>query len=55
MITITKSPAKDKIDKNIIAFIIAHYLKITLKIKLEKTALIYNRRFLSPSSRLTEE
>ena len=25
MIAITKSPAKDKIDKNIIALIIAHY------------------------------
>ena len=39
MIPITKSPTKDKIDKNIMALIIVHY-KILKKIKLEKIAFI---------------
>ena len=32
MIAITKSPTKDKIDKNIIALIIAKYYKILKKL-----------------------
>ena len=39
MIAITKSPSKDKIDKNIMALIIVQYYKIQ-KNKLEKTAFI---------------
>ena len=40
MIAITKSPSKDKMDKNIIVLIIVQYLKNTKKLKQGKTAFI---------------
>ena len=40
MISTTKSPTKDEIDKNFMALITVQYQKILKKIKLEKTAFI---------------